>query len=364
MCIRDSFPLIEIENICKEVDKIFQSEPIVLDINMPILVVGDLHGHLLDLLRIYRNYGFPPKQNYIFLGDYIDRGEFSLEVVLYIYAFKFLYPKNVYMIRGNHEFFSNFNSSHVFSTELETHYPRTRLYETIINSFSSMPLAAKLFDKVLCIHGGISPDFVSLDQLYQFKRPIVEYNNDPVLTGLLWSDPNKNEDHFCPSRRKTGFLFGQTPFLNFINNNHISCVLRGHECVMDGYQVHFGGKLITVFSSSNYCGTTGNKAAVLFVDQNDMKPISLDPLGYITRETTIFLPSCDFIDIYWKHGKTSARPILNPSKPILASLSTRSKLGVILKQHNTHRPLIRCSNSQTAKGISEKQDNYMLFATN
>lgn len=358
------FPVIQLQKICQEVDKIFQTEPILLEINQPILVVGDLHGHLLDLLRIFRNYGFPPRQSYIFLGDYIDRGEYSLETVIFIYAFKVLYPKNVYMIRGNHEFFSNFNSSQIFSTECETHYPRTKLYETIINSFASMPLAAKLFNKVLCIHGGISPDFVSLEQLKQFQRPITDYNNDPILTGLLWSDPNRNDDHFAPSRRKTGFLFGVTAFQNFCANNNISYVLRGHECVMDGYQLMFGGKLITVFSSSNYCGTTGNKAAVLFVDKTDMKPIALDPLGYIKRDQTIFLPSEDFLDMYYKQGKTQTVSIVNPKKPILASLSTRSKLGNILKQHNTHRPLIRSCNSQTAKGLPDAPENFIMYATN
>ena len=325
-----------ITGICAGADMIFQQEPILLELSKPLVIIGDLHGHLLDLLRILRDCHFPPYQSYLFLGDLIDRGEFSLETVLAIYALKILYPENVYIIRGNHEFLNSSSSSAVFADEIEVMYPRTKIYQNIIDSFNSMPVAAKLYGDILCIHGGISPDFMSIEQIKTFHRPISEYKNSTVLTGLLWSDPTNQEAAFAPSRRKSGFLFGPAAFRTFIRENKLRLVIRGHECVSDGYQEMFDRKLITVFSASNYCGTSGNKSAIIFIsNKGEAMPRSMLPIGYIKRNNTNFA-SFEILAkqfpphplFYYPHPLK----LINPSNPLLKIPSSEDKLKKILRR--------------------------------
>lgn len=169
------------------VKEIFRKEPIVLNVNSPITVIGDLHGHFLDLIRILQANGLPVKKQLLFLGDFVDRGEFSIETVIYIYLLKFHYPDNVKIIRGNHEF-EYICSASGFSTEIQNFYGSLQFFYAFMESFSYFPLAAVIDDSILAVHGGIGPTFNSVEQIRAMKRPIVEFG-DPNLDSILWSDP-------------------------------------------------------------------------------------------------------------------------------------------------------------------------------
>lgn len=279
------YPVNLLKQLCVEVKAIFEQEPIILKLNTPLVVIGDVHGHLFDLLRIFTNFGYPPAQRYLFLGDIIDRGEFNTECITLIYALKYLYPKHVYLIRGNHEFL-DVAASDGFSIEISQLYPYTKVFNSFIESFEYIPLAAILFKKIICVHGGPCPELIKLAQIEEIQRPISEYNN-PIICGILWSDPSDDVDEFLPSRRGTGWKFGNVGLSYFLEENNLSMCVRGHQCVQDGYESLFDGKLFTIFSASNYCGATNNHASVLIVhDSEKVEPVKIKPLSYIQRSNS------------------------------------------------------------------------------
>ena len=269
-------------HLLSSAQQIFEKEPSLLRLNGSFVIVGDLHGHILDFYRILQNYGLPPRTNYILLGDLGDRGEFSIETILLAYTLKILFPSNVYVIRGNHEFEVTAVHGGLF-TEVEKLYKNLNIFEKIIQSFSFLPLAAIVNEKILCFHGGLSPNFSSIEQIESIHRPILSYD-DPIVCGILWSDPYKKIDLFMPSKRGTGFFFGKQAVDNFLENNSINCIIRGHECVFEGIEKLFNNEVITVFSASNYCGTTDNKSAAIVIDEYSKLTYKVfQPFPYLLR---------------------------------------------------------------------------------
>lgn len=277
-------------DICSKATEIFKNEDILINLKRShVYTIGDLHGNLFDVLRIIKQLGLPSKEKnptYIFLGDIVDRGEFSLETVFIIFILKLLYPQNVYVIRGNHEFDSTcseggFKDDVIKIYDLDT-------YNSFLEVFSYLPLAVLINNQVLCLHGGIGPNFHSLNQIKQINRPIVDYNDD-ILISLLWSDPEETIQEFKNSYRGIGYVFGCDVFHRFIQENHLNLIVRGHECVDKGYQYLFGERLITVFSASKYCGCAHNSAGVIqLVDGLNPISIEFDPIEYIERDMVTF----------------------------------------------------------------------------
>lgn len=285
------FPLVDpatVISILDQVKDIFQNECIVLDIVSPVVVVGDIHGHYLDLLRIINNYGMPEDngRKYLFLGDLVDRGEFSLECVLIIFLLKILWPKHVFIIRGNHEF--EFLCTQCgFSSQLHDVYDDNSILEHFITVFSYIPLVALIDKLVLCVHGGIGPSWYTINQILRLERPINDFGSD-LVDSMLWSDPSLTLDAYAPSNRGTGYFFGERAVKGFINDLNISMIVRAHECIESGCQVLFDGQLATVFSASNYCGLVGNNAAVMiFYGPKQYEIASFPPLTYIKRSEAI-----------------------------------------------------------------------------
>lgn len=278
-----------ITQLLNTITPFIKDETNVLDIYLPVVVIGDLHGHIYDLYRILNKLGLPPKRNYLFLGDLIDRGEFSIELVTFVLALKTVFPRNVFIIRGNHEF-ENSAIKGGFYTELQKTYKSPSLFKHFIDTFSYLPIAAKLFGQILCVHAGISPNFRHLDQLNGIKRPIID-DNDSLLSGIFWSDPTDMNSSYGTSHRGVGFSFGSAALSKFLSNNDLTLMIRGHECVPKGYEVKFGKRLVTVFSASNYCGCSGNDCAVLAVfGPNDFEPITFPVLQtYIKRSQVSFV---------------------------------------------------------------------------
>lgn len=276
--------LVQLINDSKE---LFINEDILLKITSPCIVVGDLHGHVLDLFRIIALNGLPDFKTYLFLGDIVDRGEFSLETLELILLLKVCYPNTVFVIRGNHEF-SSLCSDNGFQNEINSAYPQSNIYSNFMDIFAYLPLAAIIDGDYLCVHGGIGPTVKSIEQILMTQRPIDDYNNE-FIKSVLWSDPSDIIQYFHPSRRGTGYFFGEDALKKFLKENNMKILIRGHECVTQGVIIKFHDTLVTVFSASNYCGTTGNQAGIMNIKSKGKYEIQrFKPLRYITRDSTRF----------------------------------------------------------------------------
>ena len=276
-----------IMDLCREVKNVFLEEPSVLEIETPVLIVGDLHGQILDLFRIIQANGLPTTRKYLFLGDFVDRGEFSIEVVTYVFLLKVVYPHNVYVIRGNHEF-DAVCATGGFGHDLNWMYRNPVVYYSFLDSFSAIPIAALIGRTYLAVHGGIGPELNDIQQIRNLRRPINDFD-DGVLDSLLWSDPCPDVDTYQKSKRGTGYLFGARVLRSFLEMNALKVLIRGHQCVQDGYSELFDKHVITVFSASNYCGSIGNKCAVMLIKRTgDYEFQQFQPVPWFKRNQATF----------------------------------------------------------------------------
>ncbi|KAK1559380.1 hypothetical protein Q3G72_013807 [Acer saccharum] len=266
----------EVGELCYAAEQIFMHEPSVLQLRAPIKVFGDLHGQFGDLMRLFDEYGFPSTAgdityiDYLFLGDYVDRGQHSLETITLLLALKIEYPENVHLIRGNHEA-ADINALFGFRLEcIERMGENDGIWAwTRFNQlFNYLPLAALIEKKIICMHGGIGRSINSVEQIEKLERPITMDAGSIVLMDLLWSDPTENDsvEGLRPNARGPGLVtFGPDRVTDFCKKNKLQLIIRAHECVMDGFERFAQGQLITLFSATNYCGTANNAGAILVV---------------------------------------------------------------------------------------------------
>ncbi|XP_026392013.1 serine/threonine-protein phosphatase 5-like [Papaver somniferum] len=233
-------------------------------------VCGDVHGQFYDLLNIFELNGLPSEDNpYLFNGDFVDRGSFSLEVILTLFAFKCMSPSGIHLARGNHES-KNMNKIYGFEGEV-----KSKLSEAFIELFAEvfccLPLAHVLNGKVFIVHGGLfSVDGVKLSDIRKIDR-FCEPPEEGLMCELLWSDPQPLPGR-GPSKRGVGLSFGGDVTKRFLQENNLDLVVRSHEVKDEGYEIEHDGKLITVFSAPNYCDQMGNKGAYIRFEAPDMKP--------------------------------------------------------------------------------------------
>jgi protein phosphatase len=233
---------------------------------LDLIVVGDLHGNIDDLLQILGNFGYPPARSYLFLGDYVDRGSNSIEVLLLLYSLKGLFPHQISLLRGNHECKSVCNK-YGFAEECAAFFETKEPYKGFCESFCSMPIAAVINDRIFCVHGGLSPDINSLSDICEIRKPLTNVGISPA-EDLLWSDPSNDCDGFERSeRRRVGFLFNHEVTSNFLSDNGLTKMIRAHEFCESGLNWTFDDCL-TIFSACDYCAK-GNLGAVAVVSQND-----------------------------------------------------------------------------------------------
>ena len=253
-----------VTQILQKTTEIFKTEDSMLSVQSPVFVVGDLHGNLVDLLTILKSNGSPPWTRYVFLGDLIDRGEFSIETILFIYLLKICFPKDVFIIRGNHEI-SGVCIKFGFKREIAKKYTSQTLFKTFCTTFSYTPFAALIDSHILCIHGGIGPFVKSIKAIANVKRPVTRLHAKQAPFDILWSDPNNNcITDYEKSPRGYGHLFGKEHCIEFEKNNGLSLIIRGHEVALNGVNYGFDGRIITVFSASNYC-LMGNDGGIVEV---------------------------------------------------------------------------------------------------
>ncbi|NWT04920.1 PP2BC phosphatase, partial [Mionectes macconnelli] len=240
---------------------ILRHEKTMIEVEAPITVCGDIHGQFFDLMKLFEVGGSPNNTRYLFLGDYVDRGYFSIECVLYLWSLKINHPKTLFLLRGNHECR---HLTEYFTFKQECKYQQCEEGWGCVSCHSSHQQP---------------PDVVSDFQLDRFKEP-------PAfgpMCDLLWSDPSedygneKTLEHFAHNTvRGCSYFYSYPAVCEFLQNNSLLSVIRAHEAQDAGYRMYRKSQttgfpsLITIFSAPNYLDVYNNKAAVLKYENNVM----------------------------------------------------------------------------------------------
>lgn len=257
----------QISLVLDKVEIILRNEPTLLEIKPPITVCGDIHGQFHDLLHIFDLGGYPPQTNYLFLGDYVDRGFRSIETITLLFCYKILYPNNFYLLRGNHEF-SEVNNRYKFSSEFQKYYHSLDLWRRFNEVFTFLPLAAVIKKKIFCVHGGISPHLTSLKDIRNIKKPI-EFTGEGLVTDLMWAESDPNIDEWRVGDNGMSVCFGVTPLKRFIKKFGFKLICRGHQVANEGVEFPFlpNKSFLTIFSAPQYRIVYNNKAAFVSFDK-------------------------------------------------------------------------------------------------
>ena len=244
VCLKNA----EITAVCTAVREVLLSQPALLELSAPVKIVGDIHGQYNDMIRLFEMCGFPPSSNFLFLGDYVDRGKQSLETILLLFCYKLKYPENFFILRGNHEC-ANVTRVYGFYDECKRRC-NVKVWKTFIDSFNCLPIAAIVAGKIFCVHGGLSPSLSHMDDIRQIARPtdVPDYG---LLNDLLWSDPADMDQDWESNERGVSYCFGKKVIVEFLARHDFDLVCRAHMVVEDGYEFFNDRLLVTVFSAPN-----------------------------------------------------------------------------------------------------------------
>ncbi|KAF8509072.1 calcineurin A [Hysterangium stoloniferum] len=259
--------------ILEKATNVLKEESNVLEIDAPVIICGDIRGQYYDLMKVFEIGGNPVETRYLFLGNYVDSGYFSIECVLYIWALKMCFPESIFLLRGSHE--SHHSMDH-FTFKLEcSHKYSERIYEACMQSFCALPLASILNKAFLCIHGGISPELQTMDDVGKISR----FQEPPIhglMCDILWSDPVENfgkekNPQACflhNNVRERSFFFTYHAVSEFLERTGLLCIIRAHETQDAGYRLYRKAAatgfpaVITLFSAPNYLDVNNNNAAI------------------------------------------------------------------------------------------------------
>ena len=345
------FPMLSenlLASLCDQAIPVLREQPSLLRLKSPIVIVGDLHGNLRDLLRIFMKVGKPPETSFLFLGDYVDRGDYSVEVLSLLLALAVTHPDKVFLLRGNHEF-RDICERYGFRDEIMTVYQRDFLFAKFLTVMDVLPIAAVLNESIFCVHGGLSPTLNSLSQIEEIKRP-------PELTRLLydlmWSDPGNVTRTFCESPRGSGCCWGIEATNKFLDENNLKIIVRAHEMVEEGIRKWNKGRGYTVFSSSNYRFDDGNSGGVLKVDSEaNIEEVTFPVISRLRRQDAHFRSSTD-----QNSGKTVRSPpvrfyggrktvamvtVAAPEEPDKAPTTKPSQFGKMLRKRKVQSTAAR-----------------------
>ncbi|KAH0571328.1 Serine/threonine-protein phosphatase [Spironucleus salmonicida] len=268
--------------VCQKFQEVYQNQSAVQDITSEqCYIVGDVHGQFYDVVNYFKTLALPSVANYIFLGDYVDRGVQSVETVMLLFLAKILFPSNITLLRGNHEQESQCcsqNYAFPFITEVEERFDN---YESVmkvfLRSFEFLPLVAVLNKKVLCVHGCI-PSFIrSLNPYREINLPVQSNQlQSNIIQHLLWSDIVRtaiidaeiefNGEVFSITsnpRRGVGEQVPEGKILKFLEENNMEVLFRGHEAARDGAEIGVSGRVFTIFGATNYYKTNQCDGAVV-----------------------------------------------------------------------------------------------------
>jgi serine/threonine-protein phosphatase 4 catalytic subunit len=256
----------EVKALCDKAKDILIEESNVQRVDAPVTICGDIHGQFFDLKELFEVGDECPDTNYLFLGDFVDRGFYSVETFLLLLALKVRYPDRITLIRGNHES-RQITQVYGFYDECLRKYGSVNVWRYCTEIFDYLSLSALIEDRILCLHGGLSPSLQSLGQIRQLDRK-QEVPHDGAMCDLLWSDPDSVIDGWRQSPRGAGYLFGANVVKQFTHQNNIELIARAHQLIMEGFKYMFDKSLVTVWSAPNYCYRCGNVAAILELDEH------------------------------------------------------------------------------------------------
>ena len=252
----------KLARMCREV---LQEEPNVVRVRAPVTVVGDIHGQFHDMLEVFEIAGNAPDTNFLFLGDFVDRGFYSLESVQMAMCLKVRWPHRVFLLRGNHES-RQITQVYGFYDECLRKYGSATVWRLITDLFDYLPLAGLIEDRIFCPHAGLSPNLGTVDDTNALNR-FEEVPHEGPMCDLLWSDPDERSG-WGISPRGAGYTWGQDVSEQFNHVNGTEFIARAHQLVMDGYHWTHDGLVVTIFSAPNYCYRCGNLAAIMEIDEH------------------------------------------------------------------------------------------------
>ncbi|KAJ1939025.1 Protein phosphatase methylesterase 1, partial [Kickxella alabastrina] len=256
----------DVKKLCERVKELLMEESNVQPVQSPVTVCGDIHGQFYDVLKLLRVGGEPPETNYIFMGDFVDRGYYSLETFTLLMCLKAQWPDKITLLRGNHES-RQITQVYGFYDECNMKYGNANVWKYCCQVFDYLTLAAIVDGRVLCVHGGLSPDLRTLDQMRTIQR-CQEIPHEGPFCDLMWSDP-EDIDSWAVSPRGAGWLFGARVTEEFNHVNGLTLLARAHQLVQEGYKFMFPERnLVTVWSAPNYCYRCGNVASILRIEED------------------------------------------------------------------------------------------------
>ena len=265
----------KIVNLLFKLMEILIQENSLLELTSPINICGDIHGQLYDLFKLFEKSDLPNNNNkFIFLGDYVDRGNFSILTFCYLALLKIKFPNKIYFLRGNHES-RQVNQMYGFYTEILTIYGHTGLFNLFNECFDYLPMAAIIDKNVFCVHGGISPSIQTIEKI-NFLNRFEDLPNEGPFCDLAWSDPEINEINWKKNSRGAGYSFGLNQVNEFLHYNNLNLITRSHQLVQEGFQYFFNQKLITIWSAPNYMYRYNNKATFMKYSKENKELIFFD----------------------------------------------------------------------------------------
>ena len=254
----------DLRELCERCKEILMEESNVQPVQAPVIVCGDIHGQFYDLKKLFEEGGEIPERRYIFMGDFVDRGYNSVETFEFLMALKVKFPAHITLLRGNHES-RQITTVYGFYDEIIRKYGNANPWKYCTEVFDYLGIAALIEGKVLCIHGGLSPDIRTIDQIRLIDRK-VEVPHEGPFCDLMWSDPEDIET-WAMSPRGAGWLFGTKVTNEFNQLNDLQLICRAHQLVQEGFKYWFNKALVTVWSAPNYCYRCNNSAAILMLDE-------------------------------------------------------------------------------------------------
>ena len=267
-------PEMELRQLALAARERFMAQPMLLEVKAPIRIVGDIHGQFQDLLRWFELLGYPPESKYLFLGNYVDYGEASIETICLLLAFTLKYPETFFLLRGSHEC-ASINRIHGFFDECKRRYS-IRLFKVFTDVFDCLPVAAVVENAIFCCHGGLSPDLHSVDQIRQIARP-TDVPNRGLLCDLLWADPEEGMKGWTPIDYGVSYMFGEDVVDDFLDKSGLDLICRAHRVMEKGYGFFAQRQLVTIFSAPNYCGEFDNAGGVMSVAENCLCSFNILP---------------------------------------------------------------------------------------
>lgn len=340
--------------LCQTVQPILKAEPTLLEFSGPVNICGDIHGQFTDLVRALQMGGLPPFAKWLFLGDYVDRGPQSVEVICLIFALKIRYPSQIFLIRGNHET-PEMTETFGFAQECLRKLNAT-IWQTFCDVFEYMPLGALISGQYFCVHGGIGPELETLQQIREIKRPLA-IPISGMITDLLWSDPCPDVAEYGQSSRGSTVLWGLEPAKRFMQKNRLKYIVRGHQVALEGYDYPFPNSksVVTMFTASNYTPDCNNKAAFMAIDQagkNEIKvlpslfsmsmPLNKDVLKPKPRSVRLSVPSLGGLSpSSGPPSPPTARPRSGSSAGVKAKGSVRGSVPIMGKERERPKTAAR-----------------------